>query len=314
MSESKGPTKRTRKTPAAAALPEATSAKATPPREEAHSPKLSSPKAPPKAPARPASSPKAAAASKSASPKVSDSVTSSSTDPAQDRTGAPAAPKASPREAAVEALMRLAAEQPWSDIEIGDIAREADLSLAELRELFPSKGAVLGGLARIIDRKVLEGDGTDLADEPTRERLFDVLMRRLDAMTPYKPALRRISYALRGDPFSVLALNGVMLNSHRYMLAAAGIDTEGPLGQLKLQGVVIAFARVTQVWLDDEDPALARTMARLDKEIRNGEKFMERAEDVRRLTAPLRAIGRSFLDRRSPPDRDEDRRDDPSMA
>ena len=206
--------------------------------------------------------------------------------------------KPSPREAAVEALMRLAAEQPWSDIEISDIAREAGLSLAELRDLFPSKGAVLGGLTRIIDRKVLEGDLEGLEEEPTRERLFDVLMRRLDAMEPYKPALRRIAYALRGEPLSMLAMNGVMLNSHRYMLAAAGIDTEGPLGQLKLQGVVIAFARVTQVWLDDDDPALARTMARLDKEIRNGERIMERAEDVRRLTAPLRALGRSFLDRR----------------
>lgn len=222
-----------------------------------------------------------------------------------------AAPKVSPREAAVEALMRLAAEQPWNDIEVSDVAREAGLTLAELRELFPSKGAVLGGLARIIDRKVLEGDGTDLADEPTRERLFDVLMRRLDAMTPYKTALRRISYSLRGDPFSLLALNGVMLNSHRYMLAAAGIDTEGPLGQLKLQGVVIAFARVTQVWLDDEDPALARTMAKLDKEIRNGERFMERAEDARRLTAPLRAIGRSLLERRSRSDREDRLRDEP---
>jgi len=233
---------------------------------------------------------------------------------APEREEAPAAPKPAPREAAVEALMRLAAEQPWNDIEVGDIAREAGMTLGELRELFPSKGAVLGGLARIIDRKVLEGDGTDLADEPTRERLFDVLMRRLDAMTPYKTALQRISYSLRGDPFSLLALNGVMLNSHRYMLAAAGIDTEGPLGQLKLQGVVIAFARVTQVWLEDEDPALARTMARLDKEIRNGERFMERAEDVRRLTAPLRAVGRSLLDRRSRADREDNLRDEPPSS
>ena len=223
------------------------------------------------------------------------------TSSATDTTGtdvAVATPKLSPREAAVEALMRLAAEQPWDDIEIGDIAREAGLSLAEFRELFPSKGAVLGGLAKIIDRKVLEGDNTDLADEPTRERLFDVLMRRLDAMTPYKDALRRISYALRGDPLSMLALNGVALNSHRFMLAAAGINTEGPLGRLKLQGVVIAFARTVEVWLDDEDPALARTMAKLDQEIGRGERFMERAEDARRLTAPLRAVARSLFTRR----------------
>ncbi|MDB5644735.1 TetR/AcrR family transcriptional regulator [Methylobacterium sp.] len=218
--------------------------------------------------------------------------------------------KLPPREAAVEALMRLAAEQPWNDIEVGDIAREAGLSLAEFRDLFPSKGAVLGGLSRIIDRKVLEGDASDLADEPTRERLFDVLMRRLDAMTPYKDALRRISYALRGDPLSMLALNGVALNSHRFMLAAAGINTEGPLGRLKLQGVVIAFARTVEVWLDDDDPALARTMARLDKEIRNGERFMERADDARRLTAPFRALGRSLLERGSRSRRGLHARDD----
>lgn len=203
-----------------------------------------------------------------------------------------------PREAAVEALMRLAAEQPWNDIEVGDIAREAELSLAELRDLFPSKGAVLGGLARIVDRVVLEGDASDLAEEPTRERLFDVLMRRLDAMTPYKPALRRIAYALRGDPLALVALNGVALNSHRYMLAAAGIDTEGPLGRLKLQGSVLAFTQVVETWLEDDDPSLARTMARLDKEIRRGELVMERAEDLRRLTAPLRALGRAAFERR----------------
>ncbi|GJE57532.1 MULTISPECIES: TetR/AcrR family transcriptional regulator [Methylobacterium] len=218
--------------------------------------------------------------------------------------------KPNPREAVVEALMRLAAEQPWNDIEIGDIAREAGISLAEFRDMFPSKGAVLGGLSRLIDTKVLEGDSSDLAEEPSRERLFDVLMRRLDAMAPYKTALRRISYAMRGDVLSMLALNGVALNSHRFMLAAAGIDTEGPLGRLKLQGTVIAFARTVQVWLDDDDPAHARTMARLDKEIRQGERFMERAEDARRLTAPLRAIGRSLMERRSGRERRRDADDE----
>ncbi|MGY2050350.1 TetR/AcrR family transcriptional regulator [Methylobacterium sp. JK268] len=212
---------------------------------------------------------------------------------------APESPAGNPREAIVEALMRLAAEQPWTDIEITDIAREAGVSLAQFRDLFPSKGAVLGGFSRMIDRQVLEGTTGDLDEEPSRERLFDVLMRRLDAMTPYKAALRRITFALRADPLSLAALNGVALNSQRFMLAAAGIDSEGPLGRLKLQGVVIAFARTMQVWLEDDDPALARTMAHLDREIRNGERLMERAEDLRRLTAPFRALGRSLVERGS---------------
>jgi AcrR family transcriptional regulator len=208
---------------------------------------------------------------------------------------APAGP--SKREAIVEALMRLAADRPWNDIEITDIAREAGVSLVEFRDLFPSKGAVLGGFSRMIDRRVLEGMTDELADEPARERMFDMVMRRLDALTPYKRALRRIAFALRQDPLSLVALNRVALNSQRFRLAAAGISTEGSLGSLKLQGAVIVLGRTLETWLDDDDPGLARTMARLDREIRRGERVLERAEDFRRLTAPIRILGQALLER-----------------
>jgi AcrR family transcriptional regulator len=195
--------------------------------------------------------------------------------------------------------MRLAAERPWTSIELIDIAREAGVSLADLRDLFPSKGAILGGFSRMIDRKVLEGASEDLAGEPARERVFDVIMRRLDAMAPYRAALRRIAYAVRFDPLSLAALNQVGLNSARFMLASAGISTEGPLGRLKLQGAVIVLANTMETWFEDDDPTLARTMARLDRELRRGERVIERAEDVRRLTAPFRVLGQALLDRRS---------------
>ena len=209
-----------------------------------------------------------------------------------------ASPSISPRDAIVEATMRLAADQPWNDIDIGDIAREAGVSLAEFRDLFPSKGAVLGAFSRKIDRAVLQGTTDELAGEPARERVFDVMMRRIDAMTPYKRALRRIAWAVRFDPLTMAALNQVGLNSQRFMLAAAGISTEGPLGLLKLQGAVVVFANTLDAWLEDDDPALARTMARLDRELRRGERLLERAEDVRRLTAPLRAVAQALLDSR----------------
>jgi hypothetical protein len=173
-----------------------------------------------------------------------------------------------------------------------------------------------------VDRQVLEGTTDDLRDEPARERVFDVMMRRLDALTPYKAALRRITFALRQDPLSLAALNRQGINAMRYMLAAAGISTEGPLGGLKLQGAVIVFANTMQTWLDDDDPALARTMARLDRELRRGERVLEQAEDVRRLTAPLRALGQALVDgrnrmrraRRRPRSYDEDDMSDPAAA
>lgn len=218
------------------------------------------------------------------------------------------------RDAVVQALMRLAATRPWDAIEVADIAHEAGLSLAELRDLFPSKGAVLGAFARMIDREVLAAPMDDLAGEPARERVFDVLMRRIDALAPYKPALRRIFDAMRADPLALAALNRVALNSQRFMLAAAGVSTEGPLGLLKLQGAALAFARTLDTWLDDDDPAMARTMARLDRELKRGERVLERAEDVRRLAAPLRALGRTLFVRRARRPRPRERFEDGDAA
>lgn len=226
------------------------------------------------------------------------------------------------RQAVSDALMRLAAIQPWSDIELVDVAREAGLTLGEMRDLYPSKGAILDGFTKAIDKIVIAGTSEDLIGEPARERIFDVLMRRLDAMAPYKVALKRISWAMRTDPLSLAALNRSGLNSARYMLAAAGVPTEGSLGFLKLQGIVITLARVMDTWFEDDDPSSAKTMAQLDKELGRGERVMERAEDLRRLTAPLRAIGQALFDGRrsvfrrrgAPDDRDPGETADPAAA
>ena len=202
------------------------------------------------------------------------------------------------RKAIIDALMGLAATRSWNEIEINDIAQAAGVSLAQFRDLFPSKGAVLGGLSRQIDRKVLEETTDDLAGEPARERIFDVIMRRFDALEPYKEALLRISRDMQYDPVSLAALHQVAVNSMRFMLAAAGIRTEGSLGTLKLQGAVLVYSNTMRTWLEDDDPALAKTMARLDRELRRGERVLEGAADLRRLTAPLRAVGRALREGR----------------
>lgn len=215
-----------------------------------------------------------------------------------------------PRERIVEATMALAAEQPWDSIELTDIATRAGVSLLELRDAFPSKGAILGGFIRLIDRKVLGDSADDLAGEPAKERLFDVLMRRLDAMAPYKDAIRRLRPSLMRDPLALFSLNGLALNSHRYSLAAAHIPASGALGMLRMQGLALGFSGVVDVWLRDDTPDQARTMAAMDKMLTRGGKMLDRAEDVMRLTSPFRALCSGLRDAgRSVRSRAEERRD-----
>ena len=62
----------------------------------------------------------------------------------------------SPRDRVIDATLRLATRREFSDVTLTDIAQEAGISLADLRELFPSKGAIIGAFSRRVDREVLD--------------------------------------------------------------------------------------------------------------------------------------------------------------
>lgn len=205
-----------------------------------------------------------------------------------------------PRQAIVEALLELAGEREWDDITISDVATRANLSLSTFRDFFPSKGAVLSVFFRRIDKAVLDAVGDDLVGEPVKERLFDVLMRRLDALAPCKLGVEGIYDWRRRDPIAAAAINRLTINSMRFMLEAAGIDSEGPVGAVKLQGLALAWGRILPVWFRDKDAGLAETMAALDRELTRGERYVARAEDLNRLAAPLLTLTRALFERRRP--------------
>ncbi|RBP08182.1 TetR family transcriptional regulator [Roseiarcus fermentans] len=199
----------------------------------------------------------------------------------------------------VDALMTLAGERRFEDISIREICREAGVTLADFRDSFSSKGAVLAHLSRRIDRAVLAQGVEELGDEGARERMFDILMRRLEEMAPYREGLRETNAWLRRDPSAALAMNLVVLGSMRFMLEAADIDLEGgAAGAIKLQGLALAWARIVGVWLDDEDPGLSKTMAELDRELTRGERAVARVDRLNEIAAPFRALAHAAFDAR----------------
>jgi len=196
----------------------------------------------------------------------------------------------------VDALMELAAERRFEDISVRDICKAASVSLADFRDAFPSKGAVLAGFTRRIDRIVLAQDDGGISEENSRERLFDVLMRRLEAMAPYREGLREVISWLRREPAAALAMNQVTLSSMRFMLEAAGIEAEGASGAIKLQGLALAWARLLQIWLDDDEPTLSKTMAELDRVLTRGERAVAGLDRVSALATPFGAMAKAAFD------------------
>src|SRR5260370_1145857 len=139
----------------------------------------------------------------------------------------------SERERIIEAFMALLAEKPIERIDFAEIAKSAHASLSDLRGIFASTLAILAAQMREIDRAVLAGGDAELADEPPRERLFDVLMRRLEGLAPHKAAVRSLMRSASRNPGLALALNSLSARSQQWMLTAANLPPSGPRGMVR---------------------------------------------------------------------------------
>ena len=201
--------------------------------------------------------------------------------PKRQRKAPAAAPRGTTdRDKAVDALMALLAEQSFEQIGLAEVAGRAGLKLSALRSEFGSTLAIVGAHIKDIDRAVLAGGTADMAEEPARERLFDVLMRRLEALAPYKDAVRSIMRSVRRNPGLALALNAMAVRSQSWMLEAAGIGASGAKGALRSQGAALMFARVLSVWFDDDEPGLDRTMAALGRGLASAERWAGFLDDL----------------------------------
>jgi AcrR family transcriptional regulator len=187
------------------------------------------------------------------------------------------------RDPVVDAFLSLLAERPFEEIGFGDIAARAGISLADLRGRFGSTLAILAAHLKAIDREVLSGIDADMAEEPARERLFDVLMRRLEVLTPYKAAARSLTRSFPRNPGLALAFNAMAVRSQQWMLTAADIPASGPRGIVRAQGLAMLFSSVVRTWLSDDDPGLARTMSALDRALARGQRWAGYLDDLCRI-------------------------------
>jgi AcrR family transcriptional regulator len=212
------------------------------------------------------------------------------------------------RERIIDSFMELLAEGPIEAIGYAQIARRAGVSLAELRETFGSTRAILSAHAKEIDRQTLAGGDADMAEESPRERLFDVLMRRLELLEPRKEAVRSLLRSCRREPALALFLNRIAVRSQLWMLTAADINASGSRGMMRAQGLAVLYSSVLRVWVEDDDPGRARTMAALDRALARGQRLSGFLDD---LCCIPRCLGRAGRRRRR---RDADDADEAAIA
>jgi AcrR family transcriptional regulator len=179
-------------------------------------------------------------------------------------------------ETVLDAFLGLVAQRGFTEVTLRDVAVAADLGLADLYKLYPDKVALMGAFIARIDAAVLAGTARAVDPEETaRDRLFDVMIRRYDALKPHRTALAAFRRAMMRDPLLALALGPALRRSMAAMLEAAGLPSDGITGAVRQNGLLAIHHAVLRVFDRDESVDLSKTMAALDSRLKTAERWAQ---------------------------------------
>jgi AcrR family transcriptional regulator len=173
-----------------------------------------------------------------------------------------------------QALFRVIAAHGWRGVTPARLAAESGLPASALLARYPSRLGLLKSFADVVMDEVAVGTVPGQGGTP-RDRLFDVLMRGLDALAPYKAGLRRLMAEMYTDAVLAGAMAPQFQRSMERMLELAEIDSGGLKGRLRAAGLTAVWIRAVHVWSGDISEELGPTMAALDR-------ALERAEQAAR--------------------------------
>ncbi len=169
---------------------------------------------------------------------------------------------------AAEAALSLASERPWSEVTLSDVADRADIELAAFYGKLDLEDIVTA-IDELLDVNVASErqDG----EETLRERIFDAAMLRFEAMEDHRAALLSIRKSWKRQPVARLKAAKRRVKTAHWILTCAKADFAGVSARaLVLSGILF---RAENAWEKEDSPDFTRTMAQLDRDLRDVEDF-----------------------------------------
>jgi hypothetical protein len=186
------------------------------------------------------------------------------------------------REALARAALSVAAAKPWRDAVLLDLALVAGRPVADF---YPATlGDAVDCVEEAFDRSM--GEGAIDPGQSVRDRLFDIIMRRFEAMEPHRAAITAMEAGHERDPVAMGAAHQRHVRAARWALTLAGLEADGMSGNARAQGLGVIVGQARAAWRGDEAGDFAKTMASLDKNLRRAEEMFGRFAGFERKPKP----------------------------
>lgn len=172
------------------------------------------------------------------------------------------------------AALSLAGSVPWREI---TLIRLADAAARPVADFYgASLWEAVECVEEAFDRAI--ADDLDQLDpkQSVRDRLFELIMRRFEAMEPHREAVLAMEQGIDRDPTLLASAHQRNVRCARWVLALAGLEADGMTGQARAQGLGVIIGQARAAWRGDSAGDFARTMASLDKNLRRAEEMFGR--------------------------------------
>lgn len=172
------------------------------------------------------------------------------------------------------AALSLAATNPWREV---TLARLADAANRPMSDFYgASLGEAVDCVEEAFDRAI--ADNLDQLDpgQSVRDRLFELIIRRFEAMEPHRAAVLAMEQGLDRDPTLMAAAHQRHVRCARWVLVLAGLEGDGMTGQARAQGLGVIIGQARAAWRSDDAGDFNKTMASLDKNLRRAEEMFGR--------------------------------------
>jgi AcrR family transcriptional regulator len=172
-----------------------------------------------------------------------------------------------------DCALDLAAREGWEAMTLPRMADAVGEPLGAVIAVFPTTSRIASTLLDRIDQHVLSQVQAVDESETPRDRLFEVLMNRFDALQRHRSGYVALIQGVSRQPSAILLRAPAIVHSMALMLIASGIEASSPLGMARAHALAAAYGLVVRTWLKDDSADMAKTMSALDKNLSRLEKM-----------------------------------------
>ena len=172
-----------------------------------------------------------------------------------------------------EAALVLLKTKSLSKISIKDICKKSKIDSMIAFSIVKEKKDILFIINDYFDYETFKNINK-IESSNIRDQILESLMIRFDVFNKHRPAVIKIFNYIVKKPDLIIFFIPLIIKSLTTILESSNVSSDGILGNLKVEGLLIIYISVFIIWKKDETSGLEKTMAALNNYLSKAEFFV----------------------------------------